>query len=142
MRKKAAPQDLWERAVTSLRAAMAFSTEFPDEAASSAYYAAMYAIESLFLLEGKGLDSHSAVRTALHRDLIKAGRWDKNLGERFDELLRGRETGDYGGAAHISPAEMKELCDAALAILENVHQEHPKEFPLKITKKKSTAKKN
>ncbi len=137
VRKKAAPQDLWARAVNSLRAASAIAGDFPDKSGSAAYYAAMYALEALFLLEGKALGSHAAVRAALHRELIKTRRWDEEMGDIFDNLLGGRETGDYGGAAHVSPEEAGGLCEAARAILERVSGEHPDDFPLGLENDKA-----
>lgn len=65
--------DLWSRALQALRTAKSNLAIDPDAAASRAYYVAFYAVSALFALQGKTFSKHSALRGALHRDLIKAG---------------------------------------------------------------------
>ena len=68
----------------------------PDAAASRAYYAAFYAVSALFALEECDFAKHSQVRAAVHRDLVKSGRWPTERGEDYSFILRLRETADYG----------------------------------------------
>lgn len=63
--------DLWQRAVQALATARSLSST--DDAASRADYAALYAVSALFTLSGTTFSRHSAVESAVHRDLVKAG---------------------------------------------------------------------
>jgi uncharacterized protein (UPF0332 family) len=98
-------RDLWGRATRTLRTARVLIEDDPDSAASRAYYAAYYAVSALFESEGKTFRKHTAVEAAVHRDLVKAGRWGKELGEAFSDLAKMRATADYGSIVHIAPDE-------------------------------------
>ena len=89
----------------------------PDAAASRAYYAAYYAVSALFALEGKTFAKHSAVEAAVHRDLVKTGRWAQSLGADYSSLRDLRDTGDYGGKEHLRLEEAQEALLAARRIL-------------------------
>ena len=60
---------------------------------------------------------HTAVRAALHRDLIQSGAISADLGRDYDFLLDLRETADYGGVAEASLASAKKAIEKARAIL-------------------------
>ena len=89
--------DFWERARQARHTAEATAESDPDAAASRAYYAAFYGVSCLFAVEGKSFTRHSALEVAVHRDLVKSGRWPRELGEAYAFVLRLRATGDYGG---------------------------------------------
>lgn len=101
----------------------------PDSAASRFYYAAFYAVSALFALEGKTFKRHSAIENAVHRDLVKIGRWTEKLGSDYSFLRGARETADYGGSLHVIEEEIEDSLQAALRILEAVHKERPENFP-------------
>lgn len=126
---KAAPSDLWNRAVQALRTAKLLLALDPDAAASRAYYTAFYAVSALFALEGKTFIKHAAVESAVHRDLVKAGRWPVERGKEYSFLFELRSTGDYGGAEHVSNEEAAEALQAARRILQAVHDASPQDFP-------------
>jgi uncharacterized protein (UPF0332 family) len=44
---------------------------------------------------------HTAVRAAVHRDLVRTGKWPNELGAAFDVLWELRDLGDYGGGSHV-----------------------------------------
>lgn len=90
----------------------------PDAAASRAYYAAFYAVSAVFAARGKVFRRHSEVEAAVHRDLVNAGAWDRELGMLFSHLSSLRLTGDYGGEAHVATREAGEAADAAARLLE------------------------
>jgi uncharacterized protein (UPF0332 family) len=96
-----------------------------DAAASRAYYSVFYAVSALFALEGKEFVKHSAVHAAVHRDLVKSGRWPSGLGKDYSRLLRLRETGDYGGGRHVQEDEARAAVSAAKLIRDAVSQAHP-----------------
>src|SRR5262245_17207152 len=79
----------WERALDSLRGAQALiATDDYDGAASRAYYAAFHAVSALLALDGQAFTKHSALQSAVHRELVKAGRWPVDLGRDFDFCMR------------------------------------------------------
>jgi len=94
----------WTRALRTLASARQLVETDGDSAASRAYYAAFHALTALFALRGKSFSRHTALRAALHRDLIRDGDWASELGQAFDFLIELRETGDYGGLTQV-PAD-------------------------------------
>lgn len=114
-------RDWLERSRTALRSAELLLRTDPDGAASRAYYAAFYAISALFAAEDKTFRRHSQMEAAVHRDLVKTGRFDEGLGAAYSKLQSRRITGDYGGEVHVSSDE----ADAAIAsaILEKVESD-------------------
>ena len=121
--------DFWSRAIQALRTAKNLVRTDPDASASRAYYAAFYAVSALFALQGKTFSKHSALRAAIHRDLIKAGCWSVERGEDYSLLLKLRDTGDYGGGIHVSNEEATEALEAARRILHAVQDTSPEPFP-------------
>jgi uncharacterized protein (UPF0332 family) len=66
----------WERAIDALRDAdLLLANGGFDGAASRAYYAAFHAVTALFALDGRIFTKHAALEAAVHRDLVKAGKW-------------------------------------------------------------------
>lgn len=59
------------------------------------YYTMFYAVSALFVSRNQSYGKHSAVRAALHRDFIKTGLIDKQVGRLYDELFNARQQGDY-----------------------------------------------
>jgi uncharacterized protein (UPF0332 family) len=110
----------WTKAMRSLAAAEATLDTDPDSAASRAYYAAFHGVTAT--LAGRGLEftKHTAVRAALHRDLIQSGALPANLGRDYDFLLDLRETADYGGVAEASLASAKKAIEKARTILSSL----------------------
>ncbi len=118
-------RDLWDRAMKALAAARRELDPDPDLAASRAYYAAFYAVSALFALEGRAFSRHAAVEAAVHRDLVKAGRWPNELGAAYSTLVALRETADYGGGEHATRDDARSAVDAAARILDAVRLAHP-----------------
>ncbi|MBI2440372.1 MAG: HEPN domain-containing protein [Lentisphaerae bacterium] len=118
-------KDLWQRTKEALQTAEADLAVSFDAAASRAYYAAFYAVSALFALEGREFSKHAAVHVALHRDLVKKGRWPPELGKGYSRLLRLRETGDYGGGRHVQEKEARDAISVAIRIRDAVIQAHP-----------------
>ena len=120
---------LWERATTAIESARALLDIDPDGSASRAYYAAFFGVSALFAMEGRVFTRHTAVAAAVHRDLVKAGRWPTELGEFYSWLLRTRQTGNYGQDVHVKPAEAREAVDKAARILEGVRRTGSEQLP-------------
>ena len=63
----------WTKATRSLAAAQAILATDPDSSASRAYYAAFHGVTTVLAGRGMEFTKHTAVRAALHRDLIQTG---------------------------------------------------------------------
>ena len=109
--------DLWRRARQALRSAEVLLSVSADDAASRAYYAAFHAVSALFAAQGRTFVRHTALRAAVHRDLVHTCIWPAALGETFDALWELRDTGDYGGAMHVSADDATAAVAAARSIL-------------------------
>ena len=120
---------LWDRAGKALEVARALLPLDPDAAASRAYYAALYAVSAQFALRGQTFKKHSAVEAAVHRDLVKAGVWTKDLGEKYSFLAELRSVSDYGDLDHVGREDAGDAVQAAGEILRAVCQAHPEKFP-------------
>lgn len=120
--------DLWERAKKALTVAKAVLTLDPDSAASRAYYAAFFAVSARFALEGKSFTKHSAVEAAVHRDLVKTGKWPMGLGQGYSRLAEVRSIGDYGELEHVSESRSAEAIEIASDIVRAVACDNPEAF--------------
>lgn len=120
--------ELWERALEALRAAEALVDVSADAAASRAYYAAFYAVSALFAAEGVTFRRHSGLEAAVHRQLVRPGKWSVELGAAYTKLVELRLTGDYGGAAHVTDQDARQAVGASRAVLRAVQQAHPDQF--------------
>ena len=118
-------QSLWSRAEQALRTAKHDVSLSYNAAASRAYYGAFYAVSALFELEGQQFSKHTAVRAAVHRDLVNTDRWDESLGEDYSMLVALREIADYGGMRSTSREEARAAIRAAERIIDAVRREHP-----------------
>ena len=114
---KALAVALWGRAKEALQAAKLLVQASPDAAGSRAYYAAFYAVSACFALHGRTFRKHSSVEAAVHRDLVKAGHWSKELGAKYSVLVELRTVGNYGDFEHISPEEAEESTQIATDLL-------------------------
>lgn len=110
----------WKKANRALKAAEALVTIDADSSVSRAYYAAFHAVTALFATEEQYFTKHSAIRSALHKELIKTGIWKKSLGTDYDYLMDLREIGDYGGLREVTAKDAKRAIDCAKNILEAV----------------------
>jgi hypothetical protein len=110
----------WRRALKTFASAEQLVNTDPDSAASRAYYAAFYAITALFGLREQTFTKHSALRAAVHRELIQTGQWPQELGQAYDFLLDMREIGDYGGIEQVSQEDAEMAIEKASSIIKAV----------------------
>ena len=122
--------DLWGRATKALLVARRVLSVDPDAAASRAYYAAFYAVSAHFALANRTFSRRSAVETAVHRDLVQAGIWPKDLGAGYSRLVQLRARGDYGGTRHVSAESAEEAIAIAARVLNAVARANPDSFRL------------
>jgi uncharacterized protein (UPF0332 family) len=120
--------DHWMRSVDALHLAEVGLGFSPDGAANRAYYAAFHAVSAIFLLEGKVFKKLTATENAVHHDLVKSGKWPKELGEKYKTLHKLRAIGDYGELKHVTNEEAESAVCAALDIMTAVHDLRPDVF--------------
>jgi uncharacterized protein (UPF0332 family) len=96
-----------------------------DGVASRAYYSAFHAVSAFFALDEIYFTKHSALRAAVHRDLVKSGKWAVSFGEDYSLLMALREAGDYGGERHVNENEAKDALAAAERIIRKVASDNP-----------------
>ena len=107
----------WQRARRIIQTASMLVESDPESAASRAYYAAFHALTALFALRGQSFKKHTALRAALHRDLIKSGEWPRERGKDYDLLTELREASDYGEMARIIDQDAHRAVEAAQRII-------------------------
>jgi uncharacterized protein (UPF0332 family) len=120
----------WDRALEAFRSARLLVEHGGfDSAASRAYYAAFHGVTALFALEERVFAKHSALEAAVHRDLVKAGRWPTELGRDFSFCAEVRGVGDYGTDVRMDAGQAAEALKASKGILQAVHAALPAGFP-------------
>ena len=107
----------WQRACGALAAARELVEIDPNSVAWRAYYAAFHAVTALFALRGQTFSEHSGIRAAVHRDLVHTEEWSQDLGRAYEFLVDPRQTGDYGGMAHVSQSDAAEGAEEAQEII-------------------------
>lgn len=121
---------LWARARKALFVAEKTLSLDPNTAASRAYYAAFYAVSARFARDDWEFVKHTAVKAAVHRDLVNTGLWPAHLGQDYSNLASLRIRGDYGTEQEVTAALAAEGIEAARRILQAVSAEDPANFPL------------
>ena len=112
--------DFWNRAQRALHTAETILNEDPDSSASRSYYAVFHAVSAYFSLQGKTFTKHSALESAVHKELVKPGIWTLEMGKDFSWLVATRSTGDYGGRIHVTEDDARSAVLKATKILEIV----------------------
>lgn len=115
----------WRRAERSLATAALLVSTDPESSASRAYYAVFHAASALFALRRQTFTKHTALRAAVHKDLVKTGEWAVELGKDFDNVLFLRDTGDYGSLERLTNADAEQAVDAAKRILAACQNSQP-----------------
>jgi len=115
----------WQRAQRALVSARQLADTDPDSAASRAYYAAFHALTAILAMRGQAYRKHSAIRAALHRDLLQTAELDQAAGREYDFLMDLRETGDYGGLARVTSDNARMAAGKAEAFLQAIRQACP-----------------
>lgn len=124
----------WERAVDALRDARLLIVHGGfDSAASCAYYAIFHAVTALFAIEGRTFAKHSAIAAAVHKDLVKPGRWPIDLGRDFTFCAELRGVGDYGTDVRVDQVQASEAVASANRILLAVRDGLPSDYALSQT---------
>ncbi|OGV41211.1 MAG: hypothetical protein A2X48_21745 [Lentisphaerae bacterium GWF2_49_21] len=125
----------WKRAWLSLESARQLSKSDPNSAASRAYYAVFHGLTAYFALQGKSFTKHTAIRSALHRDLVNTWILSSECGQTFDFLMDLRETGDYGGITQVTEDNANLAIEKANLFLDSIKAASKGLAAMKFTKK-------
>ena len=113
----------WERAQRTIKTAVALLESDPESATSRAYYAAFHALTALFALRSRSFKKHTALRAALHKELIKTDQWSVELGRDYDFLMDLREISDYSGVGRVSEENARCAVEAAQRVITACQEE-------------------
>jgi len=107
-------RELLLKAQQSLEAAkLLLSNNYPDYAASRAYYAMFYIAEAFLEGEGLSFSKHSAVIAAFGREFAKPQRVKAEFHRFLIEAQELRTTGDYGQFNAVNTDQATEQIDRA-----------------------------
>ena len=108
----------WLHAGEALEAAKHDAEMFPSAAVNRAYYACFYAASAVLQSEGRHFVKHTGVRAAVHSELVKPGRLPQEIGMAYDQLLKSRQTADYGALTRVTVEEACEALRSARRVVE------------------------
>jgi hypothetical protein len=91
-------------------------------AVNRCYYACFYAVSALFLSEGREFGKHTAVRSAVNRDLVQTGRIEASWGTLYNTLFDARQDGDYEPMTEFTPEVVAAYVDAAAGFVARLRQ--------------------
>lgn len=77
------------------------------------YFASFHAVTAVLLKEGKTFKKHSAVRAAVHRDLIKTGKIDASWGPFYEWIFDNRQQADYQPMVQFEADEVEAILEQA-----------------------------
>ncbi len=84
------------------------------------YYACFYALTAVLLKEGRSFKKHTAVKAALHKDLIRAGILEPNWGKFYNKIFDSRHEGDYQPLRVFEAEEVKMFLDEGADFIANM----------------------
>ena len=87
------------------------------------YYACFYALTAVLLKEGRSFKKHTAVKAALHKDLIRTGIVQPEWGKFYNKIFDSRHEGDYQPLRVFEAEEVKMFLDQGtgfIASMENL----------------------
>jgi uncharacterized protein (UPF0332 family) len=103
-----------EKAWESFEAAKSdYASNRLSTAVRNIYYGCFYALTALFYKQGKSFRKHTAVRAALHRDLIKTGKIDAKWGRFYNRVFDRRQEGDYEPLVTFDPEQVEQFIQEA-----------------------------
>lgn len=115
----------WQRAKQALESAGHLLPKDPEGAASRAFYAAFHAMTAYFALGSRAFSKHTALRAAIHRDLVRTGVCPPETGKAYDMLTDIRQRADYSSPVRVSHDAAERALSAARQVLDFVRQSCP-----------------
>jgi uncharacterized protein (UPF0332 family) len=110
----------WHRALEDYAVAGRILRFSPRNAVGRAYYAVFHAVTALLALDGQSFRKHSALQAAVHRDLVRPGRWPADVGSAFNLLAELRSVSDDDIEQEIDQTTAENALREARVILEQV----------------------
>jgi len=89
-------------------------------AVNRVYYACFYSVSALLLKHGAHFKKHSGVRAAFHKEFVKPGVVDVEMGKFYDVVFSKRAQGDYGELVSFEKDEVEELVGKAAGFMKKV----------------------
>ena len=113
MDQKTAVIQYWmEKARESLESAKSkFNSGRNTTAVRSLYSACFYALTAVLLKEGHSFKKHTAVKAAVHKDLIRTGLVEPGWGKFYNRIFDSRHEGDYQPLRTFDAEEVKLYLD-------------------------------
>ena len=71
------------------------------------YYACFYAVNAILIRQGVTVSKHTAVRSALNRQLVARGLVTRELGRLYNDLFDSRQRGDYVDLLRFEEAQVQ-----------------------------------
>lgn len=121
--KKALIQYWMEKAEESVESANAeYQAGRLSPAIRSTYYACFYALSAVLWKKGKSFKKHTAVRAALHRDLVKTGIIDVSWGQFYNVIFERRHKGDYDPMVKFEREQVEEYISKAESFVKEMEK--------------------
>jgi len=112
-----------EKSFESMEAARSeYQAKRLTPAVRNTYYACFYSLTAVLLKMEKTLKKHTAVRAALHKDLIKSGLLDSSWGRFYDTVFDSRHEGDYEPLVRFEEEQIKEFLKHAEAFIQQMEE--------------------
>lgn len=112
----------WNRAWRTLNSGKLLLKTDPDSSVSRAYYASFHGLTAYFALREMTFSKHTAIRSALHKELICTKLLKADIGQAYDFLMDLREVGDYGGINKVSEENAEMALEKSEAILNSIKE--------------------
>ena len=84
------------------------------------YYACFYSLTAVLLKKGISFKKHTAVKAALHKDLIKTGIVQPEWGKFYNKIFDSRHEGDYQPLRVFEAEEVKVFLDQGAGFIANM----------------------
>ena len=110
-----------EKAHESMEAAQSeYASGRQTTAVRNLYYACFYALTAVLLKRGRAFKKHTAVKAALHQEMIKPGLLEPIWGKFYNRIFDSRHEGDYQPLRSFEAEEVKEFIDQADGFLKKI----------------------
>ncbi len=110
-----------EKARESMEAARSeYDSARYSTAVRNLYYSCFYALTAVLLKEGYTFKKHTAVKAALHKDLIKTGTVESDWGKFYNKIFDSRHEGDYQPLRIFQAEEVKLFLDQGAGFIEQM----------------------
>ena len=105
-----------------------FSAGRLQNAVRDSYFACFHAVAALLLKDGKTFKKHKELRSALHRDLIRAGKISASWGKHYDWLFDNRQKADYRPLVQFDHDQVQEIIEQTSAFLQEIERLLPEDL--------------